>query len=155
MFEFSYSGTLTLVHPHLDPSVITRTLGLQPQSQAKAGSERYGRRGQPLDRKAVLSVWSCRLHEEVTLNSGVFPLASFIDTWLQRLSVHRDFFHQIDSEGGEVQFKVNWFSDSPCTTAVLPPNTLEETGKLGVGIELNMIVPQREAKSKSLGPGAA
>lgn len=145
MFEFSYSASLVVVHPNLDPGVITRTLGLQPRMEAKAGSDRYDRRGNPLHRKAILSCWNHQLHEDSVMDSAVHPLSDLIDNWLLKLSPHGGFFQQINSEGGEVQFKINWFSDSPYTTAVFQPKVLENCGKIGLGIELNMIVPQKQA----------
>jgi hypothetical protein len=144
MFEFRYSASLMVVHSEIDPAHISRRLGLSPSLESRAGAERYGSKGEDLNRKVLLSVWSCRLHKEPTLNSALCPLAEFLDTWLRKLSIHGEFFRELQAQGGQAQFKINWFSDSPCTTGVLPPNTLENLAELALGMELNVIADPKK-----------
>jgi len=139
MFEYSYSINLNVVHPSMDPKIITRALDLKPDIESRSGAELVSKRGQARMRKAVLTHWSCRLHEEPKLNSQTRPLGEYLNSCIEMLKPHQALFKRINTEGGEVQFRVGWYSDSSYTTGVLDYETLAACGSLGIGLELNMI----------------
>ena len=142
MFEFTYTVNLIVVHPSMDPELITQALGLKPELESKAGADLVNKRGQSRMRKAALTHWSCRLHEEPKLNSQSMPLGEYLNSCIENLKPNQDLFKRINAEGGEIQFRIGWHSDSSYTTGVLGYETLATCGTLGIGVELNVIASE-------------
>ena len=140
MFEFAYSVELMVSHPTLDPTIITRTLGLTPSLHSKSGDDLYEADGKPRGRKALLSCWFCQLHKRRALNARHTPLDSFLASWVEKLMPHSELFRRINEEGGEVCFRIAWLATRSYTTSVLTPKTLGECSRLGIRLEISVIV---------------
>ena len=139
MFEFRYSVQLVFIRPSIDPKIITDALGMQPDIQSRAGTETFDVHGKSRGRNASLSVWNRRLHEQPTLNSEQVPLESLIAQWTERLHAHEALVHRVNDEGGEVKFRIGWYAEGSYTTEVLDSHALEFCGRVGLGLEINVI----------------
>ncbi len=141
--EFHYCVSLSIVHPTIDPKLVTETIKeLHPAIETKAGSERRRSDGTlffPV-RKAALSHWRAPLHGKEKLYSGDAPISDFILNQAEALSPYRNLFADLRREG-EVVFRIGWFSDSNHSAGVLSAATLKSCGDIGVDIELNYYGP--------------
>ncbi|MBY0521768.1 MAG: DUF4279 domain-containing protein [Gemmataceae bacterium] len=140
--EFHYCISLSIVHPTIDPKVITEAIReLHPSIKSRAGDLRRVK-GKPVmpERKTLLSHWSADLHEEERIYSGSKPISEFILECLEKLRSHRDLFGDLRKEG-EVSLRVGWFSEDNYSAEVLKAETLRLCGELGVDLELNFYGP--------------
>src|SRR5262245_13878280 len=142
--EFYYSVSLSIVHPSIDPNVITAAIpGLRPTISTMAGSEsRYpdGTLRVP-PRKAQLSHWLAELHEQERIYSADMPIAHFITTKVDELTRHRELFRQIRADGGKVAFMIGWWSIGRHSAETLCTETLAKCADIGVDLELNFYGP--------------
>ncbi len=143
MFGFSYFVDLKVVHPNLDPKVVTQALRLTPRLRSKSGEELFDVGGKPRGRRAALSCWSCRLHRQKVLDSSRVTVDDFLASWIPKLKPHLRLFSSINRERGEAKFSVGWLAASSYSTEVFTPKTLQECGDLGIGLEVNMIVGEQ------------
>jgi hypothetical protein len=138
--EFHYSVSLSILHPSVDPKVITAAITeLHPVIEALAGSDRRDREGKILTppRKTMYSHWLADLHPDKRLFSGDVPLSEFIVMRLGELERHRDLFHEMDKEG-EVTLMVALYTKGNHAAEVLYADALKQCGDLGVNIELDI-----------------
>lgn len=138
--EFDYSMSLSIVHPSVDPKVITGVITeFHPTIEALAGSERRDRQGKIVTppRQTVYSHWLAYLHAGERLFSGDIPLSEFIAMRLSELERHRDLFHELNKEG-EVTLRTALYTKGNCAADVLYADVLKQCADLGVNIELNI-----------------
>ena len=136
-FEFQYSIELMIVHPSIDPSIITKQIiELRPRTEIKVGTEIVSPRGFPTGRKAQSSVWSASLHDAKRLYSEVNPISQFIGDRLTNLERHREFLRDL-SDGGYVVLRIDWFSETSHSASCLESGVVRRCADFGLGIELN------------------
>ncbi len=141
--EFYYCATLSIVHPTIDPQLITQTISsLRPRIESMAGSERRLTDGTPVvpPRRVLLSHWLADLHEEDKLFSSDAPLSDFIERKIRGLTHYQDFLLQLQQEG-QVAIVVDWFSETGHSSGVLNASVLRKCGEMGIDIELNFYNP--------------
>lgn len=105
MNTFRYRVSLRIIHPNIDPAVITQALGLQPKRTWTRGQPRQTPTGQPLEGIYRDSYW---YHAYDTPDDE--QCAAFIHSAAMALQQHGDFFHRLRSEGADTQFFVGLFS---------------------------------------------
>ena len=141
MFEFDYHVKLSIVHPSVDPSIITQEIRtLKPHIASMAGTEKRDRHGRPMGRKIALSHWCASLHGAERLHSGDRPLSEFLAEKLAELAPYQGLLAKLRAEG-EVMFVIDWFSSRMHTAARLDAEVLRRCGKLGIDIELGYYGP--------------
>ncbi len=94
----SFTVSLSIIHPDMDPSEISTTMGLTPENVTRAGMPRTGRQGQPLPGTYNFSCWTHSFDCE-----GEPALGEVLEPLVERLQTHREFFHRIGREGGSVE----------------------------------------------------
>lgn len=103
--EHAYSVMLLIIHPNMDPGVITSTLGvigIQPYTSFMAGKMRFSPKGTEIG-IARDTRWN---YVEDFLDDVRF--FEMMGKMVEKLHNHfRDFFRQIVSEGGAVMLIVN------------------------------------------------
>lgn len=106
MNPFQYSVSLRISHPDIDPKIITEALHIQPRGAWKFGEPRVTPTGKPLDGTNRNSFW---YHQFPTRDDG--QCFSFIHSVALALQPHRDFFHRLRAEGGDIEFFIGWFGN--------------------------------------------
>src|SRR5215472_14784523 len=104
--RYQYKIHLRFRHTTADPSDITLALAINPSRSWRAGEPRRTPKGNPLGGRWADSYWTAILAE------GQWPQQRLVDaigSLLDRLAAHKDFFHQIRSQGGKVELFVGWF----------------------------------------------
>ena len=107
MNEYKYCVSLRITHPKIDPDKITNTLGIKPDFKWKFGEPRRTPRGIALAGKNTESYWTANLHSEPNLYSADITLEEFISKANIRLSQYKEYFANLLSEGGRLEY----FSD--------------------------------------------
>jgi hypothetical protein len=108
MNDYRFKISLRVRHPSMDPARITDALGLIPSRSWRSGEPRATPKGTPLKGKWPDSYWTTHISED-RLADKTLPTA--IREALERLTPHKDFLHQIRSEGGAAEFFIGWFLD--------------------------------------------
>src|SRR5882757_8018423 len=96
---FSYAVSLRVRHPTLDLSVLADKLRLEPSHSWKAGDPRRSQSGSPLGGTHRDSYWSAMLPAQM-MGPSSMPLEMFFGQQLVQLARHRDFFTQMQADGG-------------------------------------------------------
>ena len=138
--EYDYSADLSILHPTMDPKVITAAISeLRPAKEVLAGSDARGSRGNLVTprRKVMLSHWLAPLHSEERLFSGDTMLSEFILNRVNELKRHRDLFHEWNEEG-QVTLVLALYTKSNYSADVLEADALKQCGDLGINIEFNI-----------------
>src|SRR5579863_2920225 len=78
MSDYEFTISLCVRHPAIDPSVITQSLGIEPQHSWKAGDGRRGVAGEELEGVYHQSYWTGRLMDEPQLSSERTTLESVL-----------------------------------------------------------------------------
>jgi len=94
----SFSVSLQITHPTLDPDEISKATGLVPERTTRAGAARQTPQGDVLKGTYEFSCWTHQI--DVT---GATELASVLQDLVERLSIHESFFHRVVAEGGAVE----------------------------------------------------
>jgi hypothetical protein len=138
--EFYYCISLSIVHPTIDPAIITKAIPeLRPKIETMAGTIRRDKGNKPIvpERTASLSHWLAELHPEEKLYSGSKPICEFIFERLNDLDPHRDLFAHL-RKAGQVSLRIGWFMESNYSAELLDAETLRRCGELGLDVELNV-----------------
>jgi hypothetical protein len=102
---FSYAVSLRVRHPTRDLGVLTDTLRLEAEFSWAAGDPRRSQSGSPLGGNHRDSYWSALLPAQM-MGPASMPLELFFSQQLVQLSRHREFFAQLQSDGGQVSLLV-------------------------------------------------
>jgi len=89
---------LLIKHPNIDPGFITSKLKLEPFSTSKAGEPRRTPKGTSLP-----GTWQDSSWNHIFKYEGDVRLFDEIERLLGQLSLHKDLFHKITSEGGHAE----------------------------------------------------
>ena len=98
-----FSVALRFFHPSIDPRAISSKLGIEAEFSWKAGAPRTTPSGKPLRGLNKASYW---------VSSRAAPkeedLSTFLIGWIRELERHREFFSQLASEDGRIEFYLMW-----------------------------------------------
>jgi hypothetical protein len=137
MSEYEFTLSLRLRHPVIDPSRITRTLGIEPQHTWKAGDPRRDPSGGALEGVYRESYWMGRLMDEPQLSSARMSVESVL---LEKLAILRrsyDFFEQLRAEGGVAELHVSLYAREDFRLE-LSEQSLGLLGRLGLAVALEV-----------------
>jgi hypothetical protein len=106
MSEYEFTVSLRIRHPNIVPSVITETLGIEPQHTWKAGDPRQGPAVR--DRVGVYreSYWMGRLMGERQLTSAQASVESVLLQTLTQLRRSQSFLEQLNTDGGVAELSI-------------------------------------------------
>jgi hypothetical protein len=110
MSDYEFTISLCVRHPAIDPSVITQSLGIEPQHTWKAGDARVGDAGEPLEGVYHQSYWTGRLMDKPQLSSERATVESVLLQTLSQLSRSHDFLQQLSTDGGTAELVVSMFT---------------------------------------------
>lgn len=102
---FSYAVSLRVRHPTKDLQLLADELRLEPAHSWKAGEPRRSQSGSPLGGNHRDSYWSAPLPAQL-MGPSSMPLELFFSQQLVQLGRHREFFSELQSDGGEVSLLV-------------------------------------------------
>lgn len=129
---FGYSVSLRVRHPSLDPSLLTKTLHLEPLHTWRAGEPRRSVTGAALGGEHRESYWSAPLPGQA-VGAAALPLELFLSQQLVQLNRHRDFLSRLLGEGGQLSLLVEL---APVENAVLTLSTSVARKLADLNIEL-------------------
>jgi hypothetical protein len=101
----SFSVSLSITHPSIDPAEITKTTGLTPKRMTREGMPRTTPAG---DDKPGHYQFSCWSHSFATADADLGPVLEHL---VGQLQVHQAFFQRIVNEGGAVELFCGVFAD--------------------------------------------
>jgi hypothetical protein len=94
----SFKVSMSVTHPNIDPAEVSAALDLAPQRATRAGAPRTTPKGAPLKGTYEFSCWTHRFDVE-----GASELGVVLDSLVERLQRHEQFFHRVVKEGGSVE----------------------------------------------------
>ena len=126
---YSHIVDLRISHPALDPDVVTRTLGMEPQHAWRAGDPRKTPKGTLLAGNRTTGYWAANPFSYGWRDSTDALIEDALEELVTFLEPHRDFLSEL-SKGGNVHM---WASTSSNRnyTLDLAPNMLIRIGSLG------------------------
>jgi hypothetical protein len=110
MSDYEFTMSLRIRHPEIDPAVITRTLGLQPQHTWRAGDERKSSAGDALIGNYRESFWVCGLMPQPILSTENVGVESELQRALSSLRKSYDFLQSLHEGGGSTELHVSIFA---------------------------------------------
>ncbi len=90
---------LRISHPSLDPDVVTRTLGIEPQRAWRAGEPRKTSKGTKLDGVYPTGYWSSNPFSYGWTESTDNVIEDVLDEVIKVLEPHSEFLNKISKEG--------------------------------------------------------
>jgi hypothetical protein len=94
----SFSVSLAITHPSIDPAEITKTIGLTPERTTLAGTTRTTPNGNELRGTYEFSCWRHKFDVD-----GASELGIVLHDLVKRLQSHAPFFHRVVKGGGAVE----------------------------------------------------
>jgi len=110
MSDYEFIISLRILHPTIDPSTITQTLGIEPQHSWKAGDPRRSPAGGELEGVFRQSYWTGRLMEKPQLSSERLSVESVLVQILSQLRRAHDFLEQLNTDGGVAELLVSLYA---------------------------------------------
>jgi hypothetical protein len=104
---YTYSISLRVRHPTIDPANISQALDLMPERSWYSGAPRTTPKGEQLDGTYRETYWSSCLDQQVS--SVGTSVEERLAALITRLQSHLQFFTEICHDGGEVEFFVGLF----------------------------------------------
>ncbi|WP_078059509.1 DUF4279 domain-containing protein [Xanthomonas massiliensis] len=126
---YSHIVDLRISHPMLDPSLVTHTLGLQPQHAWQAGDPRKTPKGTLLAGTRTTGYWAANPFSYGWRESTDVLVEDALDELITFLEPHRDFLVDL-SKGGNVCIWASTSSDRNYTLD-LSPGMLIRIASLG------------------------
>jgi len=137
MNPYSYNISLRLWHPSIDPSEITKQLGISPKRTWVAGERRSTPKGTLLEGNNKETYWFGPIHDESFLYSEDVDLEEYLTNFTQTLQKHSNFLKEIRATGGRVEYFIGLYTDSN-SGSVLPASLLLSLGELGIDLALDI-----------------
>jgi hypothetical protein len=137
MSEYEFTVSLRVRHPTIDPSTITRALGVEPQHTWKAGDPRRDPAGGSLEGAYRESYWMGRLMDEPQLSSTRLSVESVLLQTLAHLRRSQDFLEQLHTEGGVAELHVTLYARKDFRLE-LSAQSLALLGRLGLAVALDV-----------------
>ena len=102
----SFSVSLHISHPDIDPVEISRAVNLTPKRMTRAGAPRTTPKGDPLEGTHKLSYWTYKFDVGKASELGIV-----LERLIAQLQAHELFFHRVVEEGGAVELFCGVFAD--------------------------------------------
>lgn len=109
---YSYSVSLRVFHPSIDPGALTKSLQLKPSNAWKAGEPRRTPTGKALKGINRGSFWTTRLVQKRFATTPARSLEVALAAEVRRLQKHRALFRRIQRSGGHTELFVGIFGQN-------------------------------------------
>jgi hypothetical protein len=137
MSDYEFTMSLSIRHPNVDPSEISRALGFEPQHSWKVGEQRRGPTGDLLEGVYRETFWMGRLMTEPELASDRVSVEVVVLRTLTQLRKSFDFFTDLSRSGGVAELHVSIFGREDFRLEFVP-ESLSLLGRLGLTVSLNV-----------------
>jgi hypothetical protein len=139
---YSHSLLIRIWHPNVEPSLISKALGMESGRSWRAGDPRTTPRGTPLQGRNAESYWSADPFAYGWRPSTDSTLEDALSELIKALRLHKEFLQNLVSGGGRVL--VHASSQGRRNYAVeLSPALLGQLAELGVSLAHDVYsVPQ-------------
>jgi len=135
---YSYSVSLRISHPSMDPTTLTKSLRLKPSNAWKAGEPRRTPTGKPLKGNNRSSFWTARLIQKRFATTPSRSLEAALATEVQRLKRHGALLRRIKKGGGRTELFVGIFGENGFFGGELDTKLLADLSKLGLSLGLDI-----------------
>ena len=136
---YSYSVSLRIFHPRMDPGAFSKSLRLKPSNAWKAGESRRTPAGQPLKGINRESFWTARLIQKRYATTPHRSLEASLASEVKRLQKHRALFRRIQRTGGRAELFVGIFGQNGFNFGgELDTDLLAGFTKLGLSLGLDI-----------------
>jgi hypothetical protein len=109
---YSYSVSLRIFHPRIDPSALTKSLRLKPTNAWKDGEPRQTPMRKPLKGINRGSFWTARLVQKRYATTPRRSLEASLAAEVKRLRKHSDLFRRIQKTGGRTELFIGIFGEN-------------------------------------------
>ena len=109
---YSYSVSLRIFHPSMDPGALTESLRLKPSNAWKAGELRRTPTGERLKGINRGSFWTARLVQKRYATTPRRSLEAALASEVKRLQKHRNLLRRIQKTGGRTELFVGIFGQN-------------------------------------------
>ncbi|HTB84586.1 MAG TPA: DUF4279 domain-containing protein [Candidatus Sulfotelmatobacter sp.] len=133
MHPYTYTISLRVRHPTLDPQIITDTLGMQPRITNRVGEPRTTLTGAVLDGIYTRTYWCADFTPPDDSEVG-----EFLGRIVTQLGRYRLFFKQIRDAGGSVEFFIGLFADGVNIGTTLSHDVLASVGDMGIDLTFDI-----------------
>jgi hypothetical protein len=137
MSAYEFTISLRIRHPRIDPEVITRTLGIEPQYAWRAGEERRESEGGMPGGTYRESLWMCSLMARPELSGDQVGVESELLHALGSLRRSFDFLRSLHDDGGVGELHVSIFAREETRLEFLG-ETLAVLGRMGLTLTLEI-----------------
>ena len=136
---YSYSVSLRISHPTMDPGALTKSLRLKPSNAWTAGEPRRTPNGKPLKGINRESFWTARLIQKRFATTPTRSLEAALAAELRRLNKHRALFRRIQRDGGRTELFIGIFGENGSNFGgELDAELLASLSKLGLSLGLDI-----------------
>lgn len=133
MSDYEFTMSLRVQHPRIDPTEITRALGIRPQHTWRAGEPRRDPAGVSLEGTHRDSYWVASLMAEPQLAAAHIDVESEMLRAATQLRRSSDFLQSLADQGGAAQIEVSLFAREDFRLE-LSPDLLLLFGRLGLTV---------------------
>lgn len=137
MSDYEFTMSLRIRHPDIDPALITRTLGIDPQHTWRAGEERKSSAGDALNGTYRESYWVCGLMPDPELSTEQVGVESELQKALSTLRRSFDFLQSLQESGGAIEVYVSIFAREEFRID-LPADVAALLGRLGITMAIEV-----------------
>jgi hypothetical protein len=137
MSDYEFTMSLRIRHPHVEPTEITRILGIEPQHTWRVGDPRRDAGGGALGGSYRESYWMGRLMAEPQLASDHVGVESEVLRTLAQLRRSFGFLEELKAQGAEGELLVSIFARDDFRLEFVP-ESLALLGRLGLTVALEV-----------------
>ncbi|MFZ6871481.1 DUF4279 domain-containing protein [Undibacterium sp. Di27W] len=137
MQNYSYRLSLQIWHPNIDPSFITKRLGITPRHAQMCGMQRQTPRGQLLDGKYAESYWFADPFERGEYLSTDISLEDAMAEVFDELTPHTQFLLMLREQGARIHLKASSYGNRNYAVELSPQFMLRCAG-LGVSFVVDI-----------------
>lgn len=135
---YSYTVSLRISHPTIDPGTLTKSLRLKPSNAWKLGEPRRTPTGKPLNNNRN-SFWTARLIQKRFATTPGRSLQSALTVEIRRLKKHGALLRRIQKHGGRAELFIGIFGENSFNFgAELDTKLLTDLSKLGLSLGLDI-----------------
>lgn len=130
---YSFRISLRILHPNIDPDLITDELGIKPSRCWQNGDQRKTPKGTKLKGTYKESYWNAdpfNYGEYLSTDSVALDIISDV---IEYIAPHKQFINKLESEGGRIILIVSTYSQRNYAIEI-PPDILKKLSDLGLSI---------------------
>jgi hypothetical protein len=135
---YSFTVSLRIWHPSLDPASISRTIKLKPHVSWANGELRKTPKGRSLEGRRKGSYWCVQLLKKRYASTTRLSLPGYLRSVVARLKPHQRYFSRIRSNKGNVELFVGVFANNFNFGFEIPPDLMLSLSKSGISLSFDI-----------------